>query len=267
MYKIYYNFTIMSDDQSIWTSDNVYLLGFLSSVLLSITPSIQMYALISKKISIHTISLFPLLCLYSNCGLFFFQQLLLILNNKEETTSLSLLNYCNLIGFCFGLIWCIIVIYYKNKKIINFVIFILLLIAATALAVAVEYLMKEMEIYHLLFNVIGSVFNVLMYLSSGFNTVNLFREKNFNYISILYVIVGFVNCVIWLIFGIAFGREGDNNVHIVIANAIGIALTLIQIIVYYMYRKEYIDKNSIRTTEAPLKIDSDIKIPEDIGDL
>ena len=62
----------MSDDKSIWTSDNVYLIGFLSSVLLSVTPSIQMFGLISKKIQVHTISLFPLLCLYSNCGLFFF---------------------------------------------------------------------------------------------------------------------------------------------------------------------------------------------------
>ena len=258
----------MSDDQSIWTSDNVYLLGFLSSVLLSVTPSIQMFGLISKKIQVHTISLFPLLCLYSNCGLFLFQQLILILNNTKEPSNLPLLNYCNLIGLCFSLIWCTIVIYYKNqKKKFHFVLFLLLLLVATALAVAVEYLMKGVEHYQEIFNVIGSIFNVLMYISSGFNSVNLFRTKNFNYISIYYVIAGLINCVIWLIFGIAFGGKKDNNTHIVIANAIGIAITLFQIIVYYMYRKEYIEKYSIRSRVASLANDNDGKLPEDIGDL
>lgn len=48
-----------------------------------------------------------------------------------------------------------------------------------------------------------------MYLSSGLNTVNLFRTKNFNYISILYVIAGLINCVIWVIFGFLFGTKEE----------------------------------------------------------
>lgn len=256
-------------EKSIWTSDSAYLIGFLSSVLLSITPAIQIFALVSKKINVDIINLFPLICLYTNCGLFFFQQLLLILNNTEQSSTLPILNYCNLIGFCFSLIWCIIVIYYKNiKNKMYFYIYVLLFIVATALAVAIEYLMKGLSMYQTFFNIIASIFNVLMYLSSGFNTVNLFRMKNFNYISIAYVIIGLVNCVIWLIFGLAFGKVGDNNIHIVISNSLGIIITIFQIVVYYKYRNEYFSKYSIRTTEAPLKIDIEgKKLPDDIGDL
>ena len=149
-----------------------------------------------------------------------------------------------------------------------FYIYVLLFIVATALAVAIEYLMKGLSMYQTFFNIIASIFNVLMYLSSGFNTVNLFRMKNFNYISIAYVIIGLVNCVIWLIFGLAFGKVGDNNIHIVISNSLGIIITIFQIVVYYKYRNEYFSKYSIRTTEAPLKIDIEgKKLPDDIGDL
>lgn len=38
----------MSDDKSIWTSDNVYLIGFLSSVLLSV-PQFKCSVLSQKK--------------------------------------------------------------------------------------------------------------------------------------------------------------------------------------------------------------------------
>lgn len=162
MYNIFTYFTIMSEN-SIWTSDSAYFFGFLSSVLLSFTPVIQVIALISKQINIEIVNLFPLICLYANCGLFFFQQLILILNKSENGQSLPILQYCNLIGFCLSLIWCIIIIYYQNiKSKLHFGLYVLLLIVATAIGITIEFLMKDLSFYKTFINVIASIFNVLM---------------------------------------------------------------------------------------------------------
>ena len=110
-----------------------------------------------------------------------------------------------------------------------------------------------------------------MYLSSGLNTVNLFRTKNFNYISILYVIAGLINCVIWVIFGFLFGTKEESKVHVIISNILGIIITIIQIVVYFKYRNEYINKYNIETTTIAEPIKENVameeKLPDDIGDI
>lgn len=260
-------------DNSIWTSDSAYFFGFLSSVLLSLTPIIQIIALISKQINIEIVNLFPLICLYANCGLFFFQQLIIIIQKKSESgQSLPILQYCNLIGFCLSLVWCIIIIYYQNiKSKLHFWLYVLLLIVATVIGITVEFLMKELSFYKTFINIIASIFNVLMYLSCGLNTVNLFRTKNFNYISILYVTAGLINCVIWLIFGCLFGTTEESKFHVIISNILGIIITILQMVVYFKYRKEYIHKYNIETStiEEPIKENVAIEgqLPDDIGDI
>ena len=123
------------------------------------------------------------------------------------------------------------------------VLYITLFTALTIVIVVVESIMvrHDEERSTTLFNVIGSVINVLMYVSPGLNVVYLFKQKKPELIRIESAFCGSINSLVWLIWAIR-----SNIVHSIIANGIGFPLCVVQIIYFVVcYRNVNVDHTNV----------------------
>ena len=219
----------------------------------------------------------------SNCGLWFFYSLSIILKN-ESGGKVDPLNYCNLIGFCFCSIWCVIIIYYQNQSKVNFVIFLSILLGGTAIIILIEYFMitedKE-KTCETIVRYFATAFNIIMYISPGLNTWTAIKTKNFVMIPVEYAIMGFINALMWLIWA-ARSDNVSGLIDSITCNSLAIILTIVQIVLYSMYKAEFekthakdVDTKLMQEKEKEKEKDIEKKIqkeqksvlPEEIEDL
>jgi uncharacterized protein with PQ loop repeat len=135
------------------------------------------------------------------------------------------------------------------------VLYITLFTALTIVIVVVEYKMvrHNEELSTKVFDVIGSVINVLMYVSPGLNVVYLFKQKKPELIRIETAFFGSINSLVWLIWAIR-----SNIRHSIIANGIGFPLCVVQIIYFVVcYRSVERNVNVDNTNVAPILYEDD----------
>ena len=88
--------------------------------------------------------------------------------------------------------------------------------------------------------IFSSIFNVLMYVTPGFNIFKFFKELDFDYIILPISIVGLINSFIWLLYGI-ISNDKDNKYPYIYSNILGISICFIQLILYFVFKKSKLE--------------------------
>ena len=139
---------------------------------------------------------------------------------------------CNLIGVISTLILIIIYLIYEMKKyytdsILNIII---LCIASFLIYNGLTKIINDVRF-------IGKICictKLLVYISPIQLVYRVIREKNYILIPIFASFVSFLSCICWVTYGIFI-----NDFNVVIPNATGIILALIQFFVYTIYKIKY----------------------------
>lgn len=231
----------MSTSGFLGFSDAWCFFGFITSILFFLSPIIEIVLLFLGRRQIDHLSFLPILCMFANCALWFLSSLTLLLRN-DPNASVNPLDYCNLVGGCFCLIWGVIIIYKKDSNTVRFLVSIILFLGVTVGVLVAEYYMiykdSTQQTCEIIIRWVASICNVLMYFSPGLNAVKLIKDKDFNYISIECMYIGLVNALIWLIWASRSDNVGG-LINSIIANLLGIILIIGQIVVYHMYKKNH----------------------------
>ena len=216
-------------------------LGFITSIIYYIFSPIQfLFNLYKKNLDVQYISFFGFGMLYLNGLLFFFYSVA----TSTRINDYELMEICNLIGAIFLFIYIILYInfmYSESKQFIYIIIFILFSII---LSFGEYYLIKYDKIYQKIIFYMASIINICMYLPIGFNILTIIKNQYPERIILNNSILGLLNTITWLIFGIhsVFFENGD-SIHIIISNFIGVLICIIQIILYYKFLKINPPKN------------------------
>jgi uncharacterized protein with PQ loop repeat len=152
--------------------------------------------------------------------------------------------FYNLFGVFFNFCWNIIYVYYftlgKGKYVR--IVYYIALINITFEAIYFIYDgLKDKTNSFTIGGWIAGAFNILMYITPGFNIIRLFKEKNRDLISLPMVILGLLNSGCWLAFAIIVQvklQETTNtdNFHLIVSNSCGMCLCIIQFVMYYSYK-------------------------------
>ena len=174
--------------------------------------------------------------------------------------------YSNLIGACASL--CLIVIYliYELKKyLVDSILNALILITGTwAVYRALTIIIDDDRIVGKI--CIGTA--VVMFLSPIQIVYKVMKEKNYYLIPIRSAFVYLFTCIVWIVYGILI-----EDFYLVCPHSIGIILFLVQIVVYFKFKRKYpaiSDKvftstigiestgnEETKKEETPIKIDED----------
>ena len=249
------------------------ILSFIFSLLYYLTPILFLFNLYRKLINKKYVSYFSLGSLYLN-GLLYFT--FCLSTRKNPNYSIITLELCNLIGallcFIFSLIYINLV--YKDKKKFELII---LFIFSSLILILLEYVLinfcvnnNHSNLKNIFFYSIN-VFNILMYLPSGFNIIKIIKDKIPEKIILISSIIGLLNCISWIIFAIDnIVIDNGNSVHIIISNSFSALICINQIILFFYFLRQFDNKND--EINDPLNLnenndeinsdDSDDKIPK-----
>jgi amino acid permease len=210
--------------------------GFITAIAYTFVPSIFLYVLLKFNVlSEESISILGILSLYINAFIYFF-------NSIIEPKEIQAYDLCNLFGTYLGFIYLLLYIKYlfynteKNK----FFLFIGIIILSSILVFLFElFIIKKRNNY--IIEWIGVIFNILEYLPLGFNLFYLIKNKISQNFTLFGSIIGLFNAIIWLIRAIILNiQDKANKYHSIVANIFGILLCILQIIIYFLFKKEQI---------------------------
>ena len=210
--------------------------GFITAIAYTFVPSIFLYVLLKFNVlNEESISILGILSLYINAFIYFF-------NSIIEPKGIQAYDFCNLFGTYLGFIYLLLYIKYlfynteKNK----FFLFIGIIILSSILVFLFElFIIKKRNNY--IIEWIGVIFNILEYLPLGFNLFYLIKNKISQNFTLFGSIIGLFNAIIWLIRAIINNIENKaNKYHSIVANIFGILLCILQIIIYFLFKKEQI---------------------------
>ncbi len=224
--------------------DFLNFLGFLSASLYNVVPILFFCRLRTNKIDEKALSILGILFLYVNA---LYYSVLPLVNTKN----LDALDFCNFIGFQVGLVYLIIYykyLYYKTKK-VKFFIFISIILASSIIVFLGQYFfIKNLKNTDWI-EWIGVVFNVGEYLPLGYSLIHLITNKSSENLSLIGGSIGLINTIIWIIWAILTTiNETKKKYHSLISNILGSLLCILQIILYFIFKKkeigdEYTDVN------------------------
>lgn len=171
----------------------------------------------------------------------------------EGTIFLHRVVICS-ICFLMNLLWFFLFQHYmfkcQTKTVVSFIIGLIF----ACIMIALGYLFRKSyqakdSIYHMLGKIlINLLLSTLMYWTPGTNTFKLLIEENNKYISLPLAEVGLFSCILWLIYnlieicGSTHISSIDNIWIYFLTNIVNLILCLIQIRLYYKYKK--IDENT-----------------------
>ena len=222
--------------------DVLHFFAFLTQVIYNIIPIFFLYQLYYKVIKIERTSIIGILCLYLNALIYFLTSCYHY--DSDNINDINPLDFCNLIGFYLGLIYCIIYfyfIYFSNNK-INFFVFVsLLLIFSLFLFILIsKFIDTEENTWYKLFNwYLGTLFNILENLPLGFDIIYLIKNHISEKFTLFGAFSGIINTTIWLIWAIKkVVVEDEKKYYSIIANSIGICLHILQFSIFLIFPKE-----------------------------
>ena len=206
--------------------------GFITAIAYTFVPSIFLYVLLKFNVlSEESISILGILSLYINAFIYFF-------NSIIEPKEIQAYDLCNLFGTYLGFIYLLLYIKYLfyNTEKKKFFLFIGIIILSSILVFIFELFINKKVIEW-----IGVIFNILEYLPLGFNLFYLIKNKISQNFTLFGSIIGLFNAIIWLIRAIILNiQDKANKYHSIVANIFGILLCILQIIIYFLFKKEQI---------------------------
>ena len=176
------------------------------------------------------------------------------------------MDFCNLAGFYLGLIYLILYLYFvyfkSNKK--KFIIFlVVIVVVSVAVWLIIKFTVKKDNIADKIFNWIGVVFNVLEYFPIGFSIIYLIKNKISEKFTLFGAFFGLLNSTTWLAWAIKSQRDGADLIHSIVANSLGICLTISQFVLFLVFRKNAIEEEDIVNTTEEDKITEIVKEKEE----
>lgn len=211
--------------------------GFITAIAYTFVPSIFLYVLLKFNVlNEESISILGILSLYINAFIYFF-------NSIIEPKGIQAYDFCNLFGTYLGFIYLLLYIKYlfynteKNK----FFLFVGVIILSSILVFLFELFINKKGNNYII-EWIGVIFNILEYLPLGFNLFYLIKNKISQNFTLFGSIIGLFNAIIWLIRAIILNIQDKdiNKYHSIVANIFGILLCILQIIIYFLFKKEQI---------------------------
>ena len=196
-------------------------IGSLISTYFFLAPVVPILKLIKGESSVKDTPGILLICSLLNCILWAIYGLL-----KDR-----FLQYApNGLGGSITLIWITIYLVYLGDKKIHFaLLFNCGLITCTIGLCLLFYYAIDAE----LTGKIVLIFNVLMYAAPGEKMYTVCKTGNYNLIPIWSTIGAAACSGCWLIYGLYVG-----DIYVIIPNALGVICSIIQLIVYYIYKKK-----------------------------
>ena len=177
------------------------------------------------------------------CSLFF-----CILHRTHLANSVFLV-LSNLVGIVLNLEWLCVYLYFYHKDKIIFAIFhILIPVILVPLILCLLLIVGEVnKIIEIVLINITFIFYLLMFISSGSNTIKLFKRGNPKYISISNSIIGIFVNIFMSFFIIMLSYYKIISLAFITYSIISLIISILQVIYYFEKIKEY--KNSDSLTE------------------
>ena len=211
--------------------------GFLSQILYDLSPILYIIFLKSDKLDKESVSCIAILGLYFTALTYFF---LNVFNGNDNDEDIVSRDYCNLIGLYVGIIYLGFYfhkIYFDtNKKF--FIIISLSILLSSGVIILIEYLAKESNYNDKFLKAldwIGVIFNVMEYFPMGFNIIYFLKNRCSEKIMAITAFFALINTLIWISWGIYSTIKESPKYHSILANFIGISLSILQFIIIFKY--------------------------------
>ena len=241
----------MSSSKFLGFEDPLHFTAFTTQVIYNLIPGIFLYQLFNGEIKEERTSIIGILCLYSNGFIYFWTSLY----HYDSRNDINPLDFCNLIGFYFGLLYIILfyyILYFENNKKKAFLSILSVILISFAIFFLIKLFVNDKEnIVYIIFNYIfGTIFNILENLPLGFNIIYLIKNKISEKFTLFGAITGIVNTIVWLIWAITKVLSGELKTYSIVANIFGICLHLFQFFIFFYFWKkkennENLDNNNL----------------------
>lgn len=212
--------------------------GACISTIFFISPVVPYLKLIREEIKVSETPGVLLICNFFNC---------LLWKNYGLLLDLTQVIVANGVGGAITLIFItIFLIHIVDRKFWYSFLLTLGLMAAVAGFDFLFYLLVPADI-------IGNIafgFNILIYAAPGEKLWTVIKTGNYNLIPIYSTLAGIVSSVSWMIYGIYL-----NDWRIYVPNGLGIVFSIIQIIIYLIYKKK--SKNQSDEEEKPKMVETE----------
>ena len=218
-------------------SDIMGWMGTCISIIFYIAPIIPITKLIKKQIDIKEIPGPLLLMSFMNT---IFWAVYGLRGNKTQ------LFICNFIGGVITAIFIIIYLIYLTK--INLILIAISNLLFSNLVIELFYCLYKIFNKNNTIGLIAMIVNILMYAAPGAKIYQVFITGNYKLIPIYSSIIAMFNSICWLLYGIAL-----KDVNVVIPNAAGVLLCVIQIFVWKIFYDKSKKKNQNDNLQGKLQ--------------
>ena len=235
--------------------DEYCFVGFIAQILYVLTPIIFIIQLKNRVLHEERVSIFCLLSMYSNAFIYFWTSAYKV----EKGADINPMDFCNLAGFYLGFVYLMIYlyfVYFKVNKLKAIILMGIIIVISVAVWLIIKYTVEKDNISDKIFNWLGVVFNVLEYFPIGFDIIYIIKNKISEKFTLFGAFFGLFNSTAWLAWAVKSYIDGANLMHSIVANCLGICLTLGQFVIFFVFRKYTIDDN-ISEGEKPIDIDND----------
>ena len=221
-----------------WVFDDPHsCIGFFTQILYVLTPIAFLIQLKNGVLHQERISIFCLLSMYSNAFIYFWTSAYKV----DEGADIKPMNFCNLTGFYLGFVYLMIYLYFayfKVNKLKAIILMAIIIVVSLAVWLIIKYTVEKENISDKIFNWLGVVFNVLEYFPIGFDIIYIIKNKISEKFTLFGAFFGLFNACTWLAWAIKSYRDGADLLHSIVANCLGICLTLGQFIIFFVFRKD-----------------------------
>lgn len=203
-------------------TDTLGWIGTLVSICFFASPAIQFYNLIKKKIGYTDINILIILCNYISSIVWIIYGF--AINIKQ-------IKVCHSFGVIFSLIWLwIYLIHFGKKKFTQAMILTILLsvISFSTYILLTIFITDKQVIGEVCFIVCS-----ISYMSPIQLIIKVINSKNYNLFPLYSIIISSVGYSSWTIFGLFIF-----NPNIIIPNIVGLTISLVQIILYRVYKNK-----------------------------
>ena len=205
-------------------------IGSVLSIYFFISPVVPFSKVLREEMDYKDSPGILLICSFMNC---------IIWADYGLLKNITQIYLANSLGCTIIFVWISIYLFYFGRKYFAFalIINILFLFIIGIISYFFYYKIDEK-----ITGLVALIFNILMYASPGEKIFTIIKTGNYQLIPIFSCFGGFACSFCWLIFGI---KKEDKN--LIIPNALGLLLFIIQIIIYFIYYNK--NKKDINTNE------------------
>ena len=202
---------------------NFGLVGGALTIILNILPIVSFLNYFKKRITFEAICASRIFTNYANCVMWYFYGLMKV----NQAIRIS-----NLIGAIISLILIIIylILEFKNYLLDTFLNFLIVFIGTIASNEWFSHIVFE----EIIVGRICLLVTIISFLSQAPNIFTGIKERNYLFIPVNYSIIGFPTYFCWIVFSLLVW-----DYYVLVANSIGIVYSIVLVILYTYYKKEY----------------------------